>query len=108
MYVTVGWIILGILTFMGVVVTAFSAVVVVIVVACLVSQTAQRAIEKAAPDQVSSVVAALGSLIGPFRDLLPWSDRRLPPPDSGPPSCDDGMRQVDTQDDELPDGGHRS
>ncbi|MBG0567340.1 hypothetical protein [Actinoplanes aureus] len=45
------------------------------ITAWLVLQIARRALDKTAPDEVESVVRALGALIHPLRLFLPWSRR---------------------------------
>ena len=54
-------------------VIAGSSLVVVLIVALLVREIAIRAIERATPDQVPAVIAALTGLITPFRWIWPWS-----------------------------------
>lgn len=54
-------------------VMAFSTIVTITIVAWVIHKIACKAIEKASPDSVASVLFALGSLLGAMRFFLPWS-----------------------------------
>jgi hypothetical protein len=54
-------------------VVAGSSLVAVLIVVWLVHAIAVRAIEKAPPDQIAAVVAALTGLVSPLRWIWPWS-----------------------------------
>lgn len=55
-----------------IIVIAVGAVVLAAIVARLVSEIARMAIGKSSPDQVATVVLALGALARSFRWTLPW------------------------------------
>jgi hypothetical protein len=88
-------------------VIAASAVAVAVIAAWLAYQVAKRAIDKATPEGVASVVLALASLIDPLHKFLPWSGRgtghHLPSGGSGRRSGQD-----DDGDEAAPFGGGES
>jgi hypothetical protein len=63
-------------------VVAGSSLIAVFIVAWLVRGVAERAIEKASPDQVAAVLRALPGLIIPFRGIWPWSGKSPQPIDA--------------------------
>jgi flagellar basal body-associated protein FliL len=75
-----------------VVVIAASAIAALAITAWLLHQVARRAIDKATPDSVASVILALGALAGPLRAFLPWSGR----------GTADGSRQDEQSREDLP------
>ncbi|GAA0535711.1 hypothetical protein GCM10010172_16230 [Paractinoplanes ferrugineus] len=54
---------------------AVSALVAIAITALLIHQIARRALDKSTPDDVESVIHALGTLIDPLRMFLPWARR---------------------------------
>jgi hypothetical protein len=56
-------------------VIAVAAVAAIAISAWLVLAVARRAIEKADPESIASVVLALGALLNPIRLFFPWNSR---------------------------------
>lgn len=61
------------LSIIMVVIVAAVALAAMAITAWLLNQITRRALDKATPDAVESVVRALGTLIDPLRMFLPWS-----------------------------------
>jgi hypothetical protein len=61
-----------------IIVIALSTIIAVAIAAWLIREVASRAIEKTKPEDVASVVVALGALLNPLRLFLPWSGHKCP------------------------------
>lgn len=57
------------------IVVAVTVIVAIAIAAWLVREVARRAIDKASPETVASVITALGVLLYSLRSFLPWSSR---------------------------------